>query len=304
MDRPCKIAVLGLGAVGGALAALLSRSGQTVISLVKPERVQSLRTSGITFDSKTFGNFVAHPFVSQKLDDAVDLLVVATKFYDLDAALERVNSKYLQNAIILPLLNGSDHMQKMRQRFGASLVAGSVSVVAEKDAQGVIHVFSSFFEVSMGCDDKNTKLLLNEWGPVFETAGITVNIKNSEAGVIWGKLARLSALACLTAYADAPIGVVRDDQGLRSLLEDFLRETVMIAGAEGVNLDYSEHLEILNKLSPDATSSMHRDMAAGRPSEIDAIGGAVVRAARRHGLECPTVFHIVGALMTRNKKAQ
>ena len=105
--------------------------------------------------------------------------------------------------------------------------------------------------------------------------------------MLWSKLTRLNALALTTSASDRPIGFIRADPRWRSALEGAVRETAAAANAEGAGLAPADTLAELDRAHADLGSSMQRDIAAGREPELDAIAGAVIRAADRHGLEHP-----------------
>lgn len=291
-----RIAILGLGGVGGSLAALFCRAGAHVTGLVRNEKVQGLHASGVRLLRRGYEAFTVYPAISSILSQPVDFLIIAIKAPDLGCAMERVPQNFVEQAIILPLLNGLDHMRVLRHYLGDRVVPGSVSVVATREGAGVFRVDSSFYEVTTAPSSSVPLAALSRWVDFMRNAGVTVQVKANEAEVLWGKLARLSALACLTAYTNLPIGALRQDPVWRPILIDFLRETAEIAAAEGAPTDPNYHLKLLDALNHDATSSLQRDIAAGHPSELDAIGGAVIRAAERHGVACPTVRKIVCAI--------
>ena len=106
---------------------------------------------------------------------------------------------------------------------------------------------------------------------------------------MWSKLARLCALALTTSASDRSIGFVRADPRWRSALEGAVSETVAVANADGAELQATDTMAELDAAHAELGSSMQRDIAAGRATELDAIAGAVVRAGQRHGLRCPTV---------------
>ena len=128
---------------------------------------------------------------------------------------------------------------------------------------------------------------------VLRGAEVPVQVRDSEADVLWSKLARLAALALTTAASGAPIGDVRAHPRRRLLLEGAVDETVAVAHAEGAAVDADVVLRELMELPAEATSSLARDVAAGAEPELDAIGGAVLRAGERHGLACPTIAGLV-----------
>jgi 2-dehydropantoate 2-reductase len=138
---------------------------------------------------------------------------------------------------------------------------------------------------------------------MLRNAGIEARIGESEAQVMWSKLARLCALALTTSASDRPIGYVRSDPRWRSALEGAVNETVAVANADGARLQASDTLAELDAAHAELGSSMQRDIAAGRPTELDAIAGAVLRAGQRHGLRCPTVQWLAERVAIREARA-
>jgi 2-dehydropantoate 2-reductase len=116
---------------------------------------------------------------------------------------------------------------------------------------------------------------------------------------MWSKLTRLNALALTTAASGRPIGGVLGHPRWRLLLQGAVDETTAIARAEGADIDPSTVLAELAELAPDQTSSLARDVAAGAPTELDAIGGAVLRAGARHGIATPAVAELVQVVAER-----
>jgi 2-dehydropantoate 2-reductase len=133
----------------------------------------------------------------------------------------------------------------------------------------------------------------------LDAAGVPAEILDSEALVLWRKLVRLCALALTTTAFDAPLGEIRDDPERRRTLEACLREGAGVASAEGVDVDPGAALAKLDDDHAGLDSSMHRDVGAGREPELDAIAGAVLRAASRHGLECPTIAALASRVAER-----
>ena len=116
---------------------------------------------------------------------------------------------------------------------------------------------------------------------------------------MWGKLVRLNALACTTSAFDRLLGEILATPELRAELVGAIEEGCAVAAAEGARIDAAEPLGELSAAHPTLGSSMQRDIAAGRPPELDAIPGAVLRAAARHGVPCPTIERLVAAIAAR-----
>lgn len=286
------VAVLGPGGVGGFVAGALARSGVAVTVVAREESAAAIARDGIEVESVRLGEFVAHPRAVAMLELPADVLVVATKAPALGAALRRVR---VDPPLVVPLLNGVEHLDGLRERFGDAVVAGSIRIAAERVAPGrIVHTSPAFrVELAPPRDDAHAFVHL------LRAAEVPANVLEREADVLWGKLVRLNALACTTAAAGAPIGEVRSHPAWRLRLEGAVDETAAVAAAEGARVDAAATLAELMDLGPAHTSSLHRDLAAGADHELDAIAGAVLRAGARHGIATPTVSELVGLIRAR-----
>jgi 2-dehydropantoate 2-reductase len=285
-----QIAILGPGGVGGFLAAALAHAGKRVVVVGRGETARLIARDGIAVDSVLLGDFVAHPDAVETLDEAVDALIVATKATGLRDALERIAAP---PGLVVPLLNGLDHMALLRERFGDRVVAGTILIESDRPQPGQIIHTSRFLRVDIAADDPRPRGAIEVLGQNLRDAGIPVELGDSETQVLWSKLVRLNSLATLTSAHDSPIGPIRSDPQLRGELEAVVRETVAVAVAEGAQIEPELVIAALDSTHPTLGSSMWRDIAAGRASELDAIPGAVLRAADRHGLSCPTLERLV-----------
>ncbi len=299
------IAVLGPGGVGGFVAAALARGGGgdgsgaevEVIVVARDSTAETIAREGIAVSSVSLGDFVAHPDSRAELTGPVDFLLVATKATTLQEALERIKAV---PRLVVPLLNGLDHIAVLRARFGPGTVAaGSIRIEAERPAPGRVVQTSPSVRVDLAADDPALGGALAELHDALVAAGIPAQIGVSEAQVMWMKLVRLAPLALTTSATDRPIGYVRSDPHWRAILVSAIAETVAAANADGASIDPALPLAELDAAHASLVSSMQRDLRAGRPPELEGIAGAVLRAARRHGLECPTVEQLVEQIASR-----
>ncbi len=292
-----KIGVLGPGGVGGLIGGLLDRSGEQVTIVAREPTAAEIASAGLRVSSVTFGNFVARPRAVAELDEPVEALIVATKADGLAPALERIAA---EPAIVLPLLNGLDHLAVLRARFAAGTVlAGSIRVEADRPQPGVIVHTSPFLLVSMAARPQ-ARAGMEQLAAALTRAEVPVKLLDSEPEVMWSKLVRLNALACTTSAYDKLLGEIRSTPALRADLVAAIEEASAVARAEGA-ADVAPERAIAELERAHATlgSSMQRDIAAGRTPELDAIPGSVLRAAARHGLRCPTIERLVAMIAAR-----
>jgi 2-dehydropantoate 2-reductase len=287
-----RVATLGPGGVGGFLAAGLARAhgGDDVIVVAREETAEVIARDGIEVRSVRLGDFTARPRAVTVLEEPVDVLLVATKSTGLAAALERIQTP---PALVVPLLNGLDHMQFLRERFGAGHVAaGTIRIEADRRSPGRIIQTSPFLHVDLASEDPRLGDPLRALADALERAEVPAEIGSSEAQILWSKLVRLNALACTTSAADRTIGFIRSDPEWRAALVGCIDEAAAVANADGARIDPAARLAELDDAHAELGSSMQRDIAAGREPELDAIPGAVLRAGARHGIECPTIARL------------
>jgi 2-dehydropantoate 2-reductase len=286
-----RIAVLGPGGVGGLLAALLSRAGHDVVVLARDSTAAHIAASGLRVRSPRYGEVTAHPAAAERLDGPVDACIVAVKATQLEDALTRVPAEVLGGAVLLPLLNGFEHMTALRGRYpGARVVAGAIRVVASRTAPGEIRHEGELAAVQLTPGAEDLAAALTE-------GGLDVTIREDEAGLLWDKLCFLAPVALLTTSMGAPLGDVREHRGEE--LRAVMQEVAAVARAEGARANADVVWRFTQDVPARMTSSMQRDAAAGRPTELDAIGGAVLRAADRHGVDVPVTRRIVEELRAR-----
>jgi 2-dehydropantoate 2-reductase len=272
------VAVLGPGAVGGALAVPLAEAGIDVVCIARPATAAAITSQGMSLRHGSDVRTV-RPRAVEELDEPVDLLLVTVKATGLEDALARIKSA---PAVVLPLLNGLEHVEAIRRRLGGRVLAGSIgkleayrsgpTEVVQTTAAPLITIFP---EVGVAG-------LLRE-------AGLVGRAGESERAVLWEKTARLAPLAAATAITQRTLGELRSDDAWRSTLEAAVAEACTVAAADGVTLNEAAQWEILDTMPASVTTSTARDAASGRPTELDAILGAVVRAAKRLDVRAPTL---------------
>jgi 2-dehydropantoate 2-reductase len=293
-----RIAVLGPGGVGGLLAGLLERDGGDVVVLARESTAAVIAREGLRVQSVTFGDFVAHPRALARLQQPVDALLVATKASGLTSALERVA---VEPGVVLPLLNGLDHIGALRERFSPeSVLAGSIRVEADRPEPGAVVHTSPFLLVSMASSYPAVEPAMRALADTLSAAGVPVRVSDSEADVMWSKLVRLNALACVTSAYDVLLGEIRSTPRLHADLVGAIEEACAVGRAEGAtDIDPARAVAELEAAHDTLGSSMQRDIAAGREPELDAIPGSVLRAGARHGIPCPTIERLVSMIAAR-----
>lgn len=292
--RPWTVAVLGPGGVGGLLAVLLARAGHRVICLAGEETARVLRRDGVRLRSAHFGDATVEVEADTRLREPVDLCLVTVKHTALAAALERVPPAALGDGLVVPLLNGVEHPAVLRERYRPERVAPSViRVESTRVAPGVIEHGSPFAEVDLA-GDRTPRERLDAAAGMLAAAGPRTRVLASETTALWAKMAFLAPLALLTTRHGLTVGGVRGER--REDLLALAEEVAAVSRACGGSPDAAAAIRLYDAFPAEARSSMQRDAEAGRPLELDAIGGALLRAAARHGVAVPVATRLVNEL--------
>jgi 2-dehydropantoate 2-reductase len=294
---PARVTVLGPGGVGGLLAGLLARRGDRVTCLAPPATAAHLAANGLELRSPALGDARVAVEAATRLDHPVDVCFVTVKAAQLGAAVEAVPAGALGDGLVVPFLNGIDHVAWLRGRYPPDqVVAGTIRVESTRVGPGVIEHASPFAVVELAAG-KAPRVRVEELAARLAETGLDVTVRDDEATTLWSKLAVLAPIALVTTWTAAPFGEAR--AGHRDELAAVTHEIARAARADGVELDPAAILAIIDQFPDGHRSSMQKDATAGRPIELDAIGGTILRAADRAGTGAPVTARLVADLRER-----
>ena len=296
---PWRVAVLGPGAVGGLLGALLARRGDEVTCLASSAATADhIARHGLQLRSPMLGDANVAVRAASRLAEPVDACFVTVKATQLERAVEAVPASVLGGGLVVPFLNGVDHVAWLRERYPPEqVVAATIAVESTRVAPGVIQHDSPFVVVQVAhgpADPERVEELARRLAEV----GLDVTVRDGEAVALWTKLGMLAPIALVTTWAGAPLGEARSRH--RDELVAAVREASEVARVNGVELDADATIERLEGFPAGMRSSMLKDAEAGLPLELDAIGGSVLRAAERAGIDVPVTAKLVAELRARS----
>jgi 2-dehydropantoate 2-reductase len=288
------VAVLGPGAVGGSLTARLLQGGVRTICVTRQEMAGIISMSGLVVESSE-RTLTVRPEVTDELEQPVGLLLVTVKAPTLAEALERVDPAAVADGVVLPLLNGLEHMATVRERFPGRVAAGTISHFQAFRAGRVQIIEATRSGVITMASEELPRGDLELVADLLRRGRMDVRVGTSEKRVLWHKLARIAPLAAASAASGKSVGELRGDPAWRQRLESAVAEACEVAAADGVGLQASAQWKIIDDMAAETTPSAARDVAAGRRSELDAIAGSVLRAAERLGVPCPALTDLAVA---------
>jgi 2-dehydropantoate 2-reductase len=273
---------------------MLAAAGESVLLVLRPETL-AVHPPVLTLESP-LGNRTAPCRVTSRLAEPVDILWVTTKATQLEAALALVPGN-AATAMVVPLLNGIDHVGILRSRFGAErVVPGTIAAELERTQPGhIVHrsPLARFEFLSRGEPGLRAAV------EVFTRAGCVCSFEEDEMTLLWRKLSVLAPMALTTTASGKAVGEIRDDPAWGPRLEAVVREVDQVAVAEAARVDLELTLGFLRRAPAGLRSSMQKDVESGRSPELDAIGGPILRAAERHGIPVPVTASLVRVIRER-----
>jgi 2-dehydropantoate 2-reductase len=292
-----RIAVFGTGGVGGHFGGRLALAGEQVAFVARGEHLAAIRRGGLVLDGPDGAERIVPVTVSDSPGElgAADAVLLAVKTWQLDAALAGIGPLLGPATFVVPLLNGVEAADRVAAALGAErVVPGLCGTVSWVEAPGQIRTLSRRNFVRFGERDGRRTARCEALLAAFERAGIEAELRDDVEAALWEKLLFVVPVGGVGAATRRPIGVVRSLAATRELLERAMREIAAVAAARGVRLrdDLVERsLGFVDSLAPEATSSLQRDLEAGRRSELDAWLGVVVRLGAELGVPTP-VQHV------------
>ena len=284
------IMVLGAGAIGGYFAGRLIESGTDVAFLVRPARKQMLLERGLSIRSK-LGDFSA-PVTAITRDEitrAADILILTSKAYDLESAIETIRPAVGPSTAILPLLNGLSHIDRLNVEFGQHRVLGGLAkIAATLSADGTIQHLNDWRYLTFGEQDGKMSARVQALKAAFDRSSVLATASPKIMHAMWEKFVHLATAAGMTCLMRASVGeIARTPDGTR-LMTRFLERNAEIATREGFEPSdgfMAEYRALFaNTVSP-YTASMLRDLERGGPIEADHIVGDMLAKCRKHGLD-------------------
>jgi 2-dehydropantoate 2-reductase len=280
-----KIAVMGAGGIGSYLGGMLARNGAEVTLICRGRHLAAIRADGLAVSSPKHSFSVRIP-ARDDCAGRADVILQATKLYQLQAATRQMLPMLGEGTIVVPLQNGVTAVEEVGAIVGADRVLGAtVFLNARLTAPGVVESRSEMDTVVF---DERAKPLID----LCRAAGIDARSSADIRAEQWRKFLPVAGLSALSCLSRQPIGPVRDEPRLRTLYRQAMAEAAALARAKGVALEddiVERMLALAERYKYDARVSMLEDLEAGRPLELEWLSGYVSREAARLGV--PTPFH-------------
>jgi 2-dehydropantoate 2-reductase len=289
-------AILGSGGVGGTMGACLAHVGERVTMVVRPGTLEQFPAE-LRLESPLLGNFSA-PAGKATQVPSCDVLWVAVKATQLEDALRSVPDPRGVRAVV-PLLNGIDHVARLRALFGRErVIPATIAGEMERVAPGRYVHPSPFAMLNVAVSGRD---LLADVLAKLESLGFSCRFVDDETTLMWNKLVFLGPFALATSAFGAPIGEVLADEARHKQLEACIREFCAVALAEGAQVNPDKVVAAFSMVPKEMRSSMQKDVDRGNQPELEAIAGPVLRGGSRHGIAVAATRELAVAVEHRTQ---
>ncbi len=305
-----RIAIMGSGGVGGYYGGLLACAGHDVTFIARGAHLAAIRAHGLQIKS-VHGDLTIAP--AQATDNPagvgpVELVLVTVKTTATDEAARAIRPLVGPATVVLSLQNGIDAAERIGAVVGLEhMLGGATWVSSTIEAPGVIRQESQFRRIVLGELDGRITSRAQAVYEALQSTGATVELSANIRQVLWTKFVFIAALSGVGAITRLPVGDYRQVPETRDLLVRLMREVEAIARASGIALEANvvdQALAVVDNAAPGIQSSMQRDVAAGRPSELESMIGVLGRKGRELGVPTPVADMVYAALLPGELKAR
>ena len=304
-----KFAIFGAGAVGGYFGGCLAQAGHQVSFIARERHLESLRRDGLRVSSIDGDFSIPKVNATDKTVDigTVDVVLVTVKTWQLTNAIQSMKPLIGSDTVLVPLLNGVEAHQKLSQSFGHNhVLIGLAKIIARLAEPGHIQHLGAIPYIAVGELNNQRTPRVESIQDALSVPGITAEIPEDIHAALWSKFLFVASWGGVGAVTRAPLGVLRSLPQTRNMMTETMEEIYRIALSLGIKMPdniVESSMAFVDSLPAEGTTSLQRDIIAGRPSEIDAWNGAVERLGRQAGIATPVNNFIFRSLVPLEKKA-
>ena len=298
--------ITGAGAVGGFVAARLADAGHDVTVLVRQHSAARLRDDGLRLTNQSEVRVVRPSVVTAgELSSGYDAIVLAVKSENLDGVMADIEPAVKPPTVVLPFLNGMAHVEPLVGRFGSAVLGGVLRIATEREDDGTIRVLAPLFEVEVGELNGALSTRVDRLASAFRDAGADVTVSTDIVGAMWDKWVYIASIGAVTSLMRAPVGDIVAVPGGERFARAVLAEAAVAASACGHPVP-AQQLHVTERAltapGSSTTSSLSRDLIAGRRTEVDAVLADLAARADAAGTATPLIDLAVLALRVHNRQ--
>ena len=294
MKKDKKYMVIGAGGTGGVLGAYLTRAGRDVTLIARGRHLEAMQQNGLQVEKAWAGKDTIPVKAAdmERYQDQPDVIFVCVKEYSLEDTVPFIQRVAHRDTVVIPILNLYGTGRRLQEKLPELLVTdGCIYVSSNIKAPGVIFMHGEILRVVYGLPDHTVDhLVLKQVREEMQAAGIDAVYSPQIEKDALQKFSYVSPMAACGLYYDAEAGEMQKEGPQRAFFVQLIDEIQALAQAMGIQYENRLsriNLAILDDLAPTASTSMQRDIAGGKPSEIDGLIYEVVRLGQRYQVAVP-----------------
>lgn len=295
-----KYLIVGTGGVGGSIAGFLALNGKDVTCIARGEHLDALQKNGLHLISGLKGEHLlgVKASTAEAYHDQADVIFVCVKSYSLDTIQELLCRASHSGTVIIPIQNGfgmGDHLASLMPHL--TIADGCIYIVGYISAPGEITQKGTIFRMVYGARSNAPieEAKLGEIAEELRESGIKVDVSDDIRRDTFVKWSYISAMAATGAYYDVAMGKIQQEGEPRQTFIGLSQESGEVAKAMGICLPHDQveyNLKVLDKVTPDTTASMQKDLAKGNRTEVDSLIFEMLRRGKAYGFAMPTYERI------------
>ncbi len=292
--------IAGTGGVGGSIAGFLALAGNDVTCIARGAHLEAIQNKGLTLHSGLKGDhvFPVKACTAEAFDGKADVIFVCVKGYSVDSIIELIKRTAHERTIVIPILNVYGTGPRIQRLVpGVTVLDGCIYIVGFVSGIGEITQMGTIFRLVYGAHRGTTVAegLLEAVQKDLQESGIKAEISDDINRDTFVKWSFISAMAVTGAYYDVPMGEVQKPGAVRDTFIGLSRESVALGEKLGVEFRedmVAYNLKVIDKLAPESTASMQKDLERGHESEIQGLLFDMLEAAETHGIDVPTYHEV------------
>ncbi len=288
--------VAGTGGVGGSIAGFLALAGKDVTCIARGAHLETIQKKGLTLHSGLKGEHIVpvKACTAEAFNGKADVIFVCVKGYSVDSITELIRRSSYERTIIIPILNVYGTGPRIQHLVpGVTVLDGCIYIVGFVSGMGEITQMGTIFRMVYGAHRGTivSEGLLESVQRDLQESGIKAEISDDINRDTFIKWSFISAMAVTGAYYNVPMGEVQKPGPVRDTFIGLSRESIALGEKLGVEFKedmVAYNLKVIDKLAPESTASMQKDIERGHESEIQGLLFDMLKAAETHGIDAPT----------------
>ena len=304
------IVIYGTGGVGGYFGARLAEAGNEVTFIARGTHLNAIRRNGLKVESP-LGNIIVKPaIVTNKIHEVrdIDLILVCTKAWQIPDIAKELKQVITKQTVVISLLNGVENHEKLLVELPKeNVMVGLCKIVSKIEVPGVIKHYSYNPTIEFGELSNEKTARAKKIDSVLKAAGINSVLADDIYIHMWMKFLFISTFSALGALTRATIGEMRTHPIIRGYMGQIADEIIAVASSKGIQLPVEikeKQFAIIDQLEYDTTASLQRDIMEGRPSELEAQQGTIVRLGKELCIPTPINEFVYNCLILQEERAR